>query len=155
MLVTDASLGPVLPVASGSAAKLRAGEGADEENVDDAKYEAGKEEKETAGSAGVAARSGGAGAGAVTISDCRQASSIIAARATNAARAATRSNCFAPRCKRPKPVLPHANSSPATATAQNPDYPNPERDADLGLTTARPCQRATFLLGVTIWPQQS
>ena len=116
MLVTDARRSPVLAVASGSAARLSVvDEGVDEENVDDAKYEAGKEEKEAAGSAGAAARSGGGGAGAVTISDCRHASSAIAVRATKAARAAAR---FAPRRKRSKPMLPHAISSQAKVTAQ-------------------------------------
>lgn len=89
MLVTDARRSPVLAVVSGSAARLSADEGADAENVDDAKYEAGKDENETAGSAGAEARAGGAGAGPVTRSDWRQASSVIVASATKAARLAT------------------------------------------------------------------
>ena len=95
VLVTDARRIPVLPVASGSAARLSADEGRDGENVDDAKYEAGKEENDCAGSAGNEVLAGevlagGGGADTVTISDCRQASSVIAVRAIKAARVAAR-----------------------------------------------------------------
>jgi hypothetical protein len=70
VLVTDARRGPVLPVASGSAVKLSAAdEGAVGENVEDAKYELGKDEKETAGSASAETEFDGEGAGPVTISD--------------------------------------------------------------------------------------
>src|SRR5260370_25024880 len=82
VLVTEARRSPVLPVASGSAARLSA----DWENVDDAKYQAGKDGNATSGPEGSEVLAGGGGARPVTISDGRPTSSVIPTMATTAAR---------------------------------------------------------------------
>ena len=91
VLVTDARRMPAKADSSGSAAKPSAdGGGAERLNVEAAKYESGKEANETGVLAGTKDVFGGPKAGSVTTSDRVQASSAIAARATNAARAAMR-----------------------------------------------------------------